>query len=229
MMRILFVRHGHPNYEKDCLTDLGHLHAAAAAERLQHEGIEKIFSSTCGRALETAGYTARKLGLPITEFDFMREIGWGTLEGEPLYRDGHPWDNADRMVLENIPLADPDVFEKEPFCRNQTREYVKMIAKEADAWLSSLGFDREGHYYRCRGEKYQTIAAFGHGGASAAMFSHLFNLPFLFVCHSMGIHYTGITAVTLKNQPGQLVTPCFEIFNDARHIAGLEIRNVFDR
>ena len=34
MMRILFVRHGHPNYEKDCLTDLGHLHAAAAAERL---------------------------------------------------------------------------------------------------------------------------------------------------------------------------------------------------
>ena len=33
-MRILFVRHGHPNYEKDCLTELGHLHAEAAAKRL---------------------------------------------------------------------------------------------------------------------------------------------------------------------------------------------------
>ena len=55
-MRIIFVRHGHPNYEKDCLTDLGVLHAKAVAQRLKNdnEPIEKIFSSTCGRALETA-------------------------------------------------------------------------------------------------------------------------------------------------------------------------------
>ena len=33
-MRIVFVRHGHPNYEKDCLTELGHRHAEAAALRL---------------------------------------------------------------------------------------------------------------------------------------------------------------------------------------------------
>ena len=228
-MRILFVRHGHPNYEKDCLTELGHLHAAAAAERLAAEGIEKIFSSTCGRALETAGYTARKLNLPIEEVDFMREIGWGTLEGEPLYHDGHPWDNADKMVLENIPLMNMHQFEQEPFCRNKTKDYVAMIARETDAWLSRLGYDREGHYYRCRGEQYHTVAAFGHGGASAAMFSHLFNLPFLFVCNTMGLNYTGITAVTLKNQPGQLVTPCFEIFNDARHIAGLQVKNIYNR
>ena len=53
-MRIVFVRHGHPNYEKDCLTDLGRLHAAAAAERLAAEGITEIYSSTCGRAYETS-------------------------------------------------------------------------------------------------------------------------------------------------------------------------------
>ena len=29
-MRIIFVRHGHPNYRKDCLTELGHLQAKAA-------------------------------------------------------------------------------------------------------------------------------------------------------------------------------------------------------
>ncbi len=27
-MRIIFVRHGHPNYERDCLTELGVKHAA---------------------------------------------------------------------------------------------------------------------------------------------------------------------------------------------------------
>ena len=57
-MRIILVRHGHPDYANDCLTPLGRLHAAAAAQRLQDEGIQKIFSSTCGRAMETARHTA---------------------------------------------------------------------------------------------------------------------------------------------------------------------------
>ena len=43
-MRIIFVRHGHPNYRKDCLTELGHLQAKAAAKRLKEEGIETIES-----------------------------------------------------------------------------------------------------------------------------------------------------------------------------------------
>lgn len=43
-MKILFIRHGHPNYEKNCLTELGHLHAAAAAQRLKNEGVEEIYA-----------------------------------------------------------------------------------------------------------------------------------------------------------------------------------------
>lgn len=228
-MRIIFVRHGHPNYEKDCLTPLGQQHAAAAAERLKDEGIEKIFSSTCGRAFETAQYTAEKIGLPIEKCEFMREIGWGTVEGEPLFHDGHPWDNADKMVLENIPLMDLDALEKPPLCRNKAKKYVEKIAGETDAWLKDLGYEREGNYYRCIAPKYQTIAAFGHGGASASIFSHLFNLPFLFICCVMGIHYTGITVVNMPDQPGQLVTPKIEVFNDARHIGHLETENIFNR
>ena len=30
-MKIIFVRHGHPNYQLDCLTELGHPQAEAAA------------------------------------------------------------------------------------------------------------------------------------------------------------------------------------------------------
>lgn len=60
-MRIVFVRHGHPNYKDDCLTELGHLHAKAAADRPKNEGIQKIYSSTCGRAFQTAEYTAKVL------------------------------------------------------------------------------------------------------------------------------------------------------------------------
>ena len=64
-MRIIFVRHGHPNYELDCLTPLGHKHGEEVAERLRQEPIEKIYSSTCGRALETAEHIDRNFGLGV--------------------------------------------------------------------------------------------------------------------------------------------------------------------
>ena len=62
-MRIVFVRHGEPNYEKDCLTPLGHRQAEAAARRLEEEGIEAIYSSPFGRALETAQAASDHLGV----------------------------------------------------------------------------------------------------------------------------------------------------------------------
>ena len=45
-MRIILVRHGDPDYVKDCLTELGKKQAAVAAERLMGEGIEKIYPSS---------------------------------------------------------------------------------------------------------------------------------------------------------------------------------------
>ena len=82
-MRLIFVRHGDANYERDCLTELGHAQAEAAATRLLDERIDRIFSSTCGRAVETARHIAEKQGLGIEEsYDFMREISWGSIAEE---------------------------------------------------------------------------------------------------------------------------------------------------
>ncbi len=230
-MRIIFVRHGHPDYTNDCLTPLGHKHAAAAAKRLKEEGIQQIFSSTCGRAYETAEYTANMLGLSIEKCEFMREIGWGSVDNLPLFADGHPWSTADAMVANNESLLETDWMEAQPFCRNTLVQYVKNIADATDEWLKTLGYSREGNYYRVTGisgETEKTVAAFGHGGASAAILAHLFNLPFPFVCTAMGPDYTGITVVTFPEETGKLVTPRFEILNDARHIQRLRVDNVYD-
>lgn len=228
-MRIVFVRHGHPNYEKDCLTDLGQLHAAAAAERLAREGITEIYSSTCGRAYETAGYTARKLGLDIVKCDFMREISWGSNDGEPLFSDGHPWNTVDDMIAHDESLLDPDWMQGERFRRNKMVADVQKIAIDTDAWLETLGYKREGKYYRALGNTDRTIAAFGHGGASAAILAHMFNLPFPFTSSIMGPDYTAVTVIDIPNRTDILVSPHFELLGDARHIRGLEIANVYNR
>lgn len=235
-MRIIFVRHGHPNYEKDCLTELGHRHAVAAAERLKNEGIQQIFSSTCGRAYETAEYTAKQYGLPIVKCEFMREISWGSVDNNPITFDGHPWSTVDDMVAKGESILNPDWASEEPFVRNKMVGYVENIAIALDEWLETHGYKREGLYYRVL-EPVQggmpvttakTIAAFGHGGAGSAIFSHLFNLPYPFVCTTLNQDYTGITVVELPDTPGTLVKPRFEILNDARHIKDLRIKNIYE-
>ena len=228
-MRIIFVRHGHPDYAHDCLTELGRQHAAAAALRLQDEGIEAIYSSTHGRAMETASHLADALHLPVTGCEFMREINWGSVDGEPLFADGHPWDTADRMVAQGESLMNPDWQNSETFRRNRVVQCVEKVAAGTDAWLATLGYTREGLYYRAGKDTKRTIAAFGHGGASTAILAHLFNLPFPFVTSTMGPDYTGITIVELPDVEGALVKPRLEMLNDARHIRGLTVENYFGK
>ena len=226
-MHIIFVRHGHPDYVHDCLTPLGHQHAEAAALRLKDEGVTAIYSSTCGRALETAAHLAETLGLPVTRCDFMREISWGPLDGAPIPEDGHPWSLADRMVAAGEPLNDPAWAEHPFFRRNKLLPHTERIARELDAWLATLGYTREGLYYRTGEGTDRTIAVFGHGGASAAILTHLFNLPFPYVCTAMGPDFTGVTIAALGNEPGQLTAPRFEIMNDARHIRAIRTENIY--
>ena len=56
-MRLIFVRHGEPDYVNDCLTENGILQAKATAERLKKEDIKAVYSSPNGRARETASFT----------------------------------------------------------------------------------------------------------------------------------------------------------------------------
>ena len=96
-MRIIFVRHGEPDYENDCLTARGQLQAESAAKRLKREGISRIYSSPMGRAYYTSLALSKELGLPVTKLDFMHEITWG---GEGVPYEGHPWTLSDMMICE---------------------------------------------------------------------------------------------------------------------------------
>jgi probable phosphoglycerate mutase len=54
---------------------------------------------------------------------------------------------------------------------------------------------------------------------------HIFNLPMPFVYYTIRPSFTAITVVTLSDTEGELVSPRFEIMNDARHIEGLGAEN----
>ena len=87
-MRVICLRHGESEYNllglcnddpaRDvALTDAGRTQAAAAAERLQGEGIQAIFSSELPRALQTAAIVNERLGLAVTSEPRLNDIRTG--------------------------------------------------------------------------------------------------------------------------------------------------------
>ena len=228
-MRMIFVRHGDPNYRLDCLTELGHLQAEAAAERLADERIERIFASTCGRATETAQHIAARHGLAVEPLEFMREIGWDTLSGCPLPSNGHPWSVADYMVAHGECINNPLWATEEPFCRDAVTERALRVGREIDALLAALGYAREGGYYRIQKASDLTYILVSHGGSGSAALAHIFDLPFPYVCGRLHPDFTSVSIVSFSGDTGELVAPRIDLLNDARHIVGLEAPAVFGK
>ena len=217
-MRIVFVRHGEPDYVRDCLTETGRRQAAAAAERLAGEGITEIYASPCGRASETAGYTARRLGLPVTVLDYMHEISWG---GAGIPENGHPWTLGDWMIdREDFDFYGNDWREHPYFKANATRRYFDMIAERFDHFMAEKGYRHEGTRFFCEGGLDETIALFSHGGSGGCVLAHLLALPLPYVLSVLPFDFTSIIVLNFPVMEGEYVHPRLELFNDCAH-AGL--------
>ena len=226
-MKIYFVRHGHPDYKNDCLTELGHLQAQAAAERMKDCGFSEIYASTKGRAMQTAEYTAKLHGLDIVPCDFMREIGWKSIDENPIPEDGHPWRLAKYMAANGFGMFHQDWQTREPYCRSEMVDYVEKVSANVDAWLAELGYQREGDYYRVTGENTEkTIAMFSHAGSSAAAISHIVNIPFPQFCAAFRTGFTSITVLKFSDEVGSLCYPEIRLANDVKHTEGLRSEEI---
>ena len=226
-MRLIFVRHGHPDYKLDCLTELGHKQAKACAERLKDESIDKFYASSCGRAYETALHIARSRDMEVEKLDFMREIGWGPAGSDKGESGSDPWTLSALMVNRGQSLMSPTWPLENPFNTSFTTDHSLKVGAEIDKLLKTLGFTREGEFYRVGKQQYKNVLLASHGGSSTAALSHIFNLPLPFVSRAICPQFTAITVVSFWGEEGELCCPQFEIVNDARHIAGISIDNVY--
>lgn len=219
-MRIIFIRHGEPDYENDTLTETGFKQAQLVAQRLKDENIEEIWSSTHGRALNSAKPTAELLGLPVKAVDFMREVTWGSKTGEKLFAGGHPWDIADEMARLEMDLNSPDWRTNAFFKDNKVVDCAETVEKGIDKWLEEHGYKRNGLYYEhlIEEEYHRTVAFFCHGGSSSAAIAHIMNLPFPYVCALLHMEFTGITILRMDRKKGPCTLPCMELANDGRHL-----------
>ena len=220
-MKIILIRHGDPDYSKDCLTKLGHKQAKVAAQRLLKEGIDEVYSSPLGRARQTAQAFLDASGIGnMTILDFMEEIRYGQ-EGAMYDNRYNPWLGADALIKEGKDLQVSTWREYPVFKDNLATIDADKIAKGTDKWLASLGYVRQGKYYRCTGknDEEKTIAIFCHAGSSAAFMAQALNLTFAYMCGVlMDYPHTTISVLKFDNSPQKLILPVIELLNDARHL-----------
>jgi broad specificity phosphatase PhoE len=97
MKHLILIRHGlphegHPTHPNDPpLMPDGHRHAERLAERLKHEGIDRIVCSPQQRAIDTATPLVRALGLPLEIIDGLAEVdrfAGRYRSGETIFAEG---------------------------------------------------------------------------------------------------------------------------------------------
>lgn len=189
-MRLIFIRHGDPDYEKDCLTEKGKREAALLAERTKFWQVDDVYVSPHGRARETAAPSLKNWGKKEIILDWTREF---------------VVDN--RILWDYLPAE--WTKERENFCENQwvdcprtafAKEEYNKVCRKLDELLASYGYERRERYYRVREHSDKTVVIFCHFGVSMIFLSHLINLPAQALLHGFFMATTSVTVLNTEER-----------------------------
>lgn len=249
-MRIIFVRHGEPDYKNDSLSEKGMADAKLTAKRIQNWNVKQFYVSPLGRAQMTAEPTLTAMNADAITLDWIREFSYpiiNPVNGEKSicwdYVPSH-WTNDPLMFsLEDWPDATGN--DSNPILRQKSKEVTDGL----DKLLEEYGYYRKDKYYICknREERYvkstvidmvrhyanelppedagDTIVMFCHFGVTCLMLSHLLNIPFETLLHGTIIPTCGITIVNSEERWGKECSFRMQALGDVSHLinAGVSI------
>ncbi len=205
-MRLLIIRHGDPNYEKDSLTEKGWREAALLAERISKLEVAAFYVSPLGRARDTASLTLKKMNREAVECDWLKEF--------PT-RINRPDMAGARKTLAWDWLPQDWTGEEAYFCREEWADTEVMreggvgleyrkVTGSFDGLLARHGYVREGKIYRAERPNRDTIVFFCHFGLECVLLSHLMNVsPMILWHHTCAAPATVTTVVTEERRQGK--------------------------
>lgn len=194
-MRLLLIRHGDPDYERDSLTEKGRVEAELLSQRLCKMDIKAFYVSSMGRARDTISPTLEKMGREAVVCDWLREVDlspfslWRLLPSDWQY---------DEIQYDYNNWKSAELF------RNTRIQRVSDYATEnLDRMLGNYGYVREGKNYRVTKPNKDTLVLVTHFGLESILLSHLMNLPLLPIVKSMAAAPASvITLITEEREQG---------------------------
>lgn len=215
-MRILLIRHGDPDYEQDCLTEVGKREAALLSEAAEGLCVGDCYVSPLGRAQDTAAYTLQRLGLSAKTLDWLQEFPAKVdVNGSEELRRAFPdttmregrylpriaWDMLPSYYTEH-----PEYMEREGWRDSEVTRHSDMVAvyddvvRNLDKLLSEYGYVREGMGYRVESGHTKTVTFFCHFGLTCVVLSHLLNISPFSLWHGLALAPTSVTEVVTEER-----------------------------
>lgn len=244
-MKLIFIRHGEPNYNNDSLTTNGLKEAQALANRVSSWKVTQFYVSPMGRAKETAAPTLKRINREAITLDYIREFSYH-IHDPFANRDGIPWDFAPSYWTSSKEMFElDDSFSKFDCLKDDERiktNYNKTI-EQFDKLLESYGYIRENRYYRNinmeerflsntvgpnneildlgryeNTDDEPTLVFFCHLGIICVILSHLLNIPFETLAHGFFIPTTSVTVLSTEERWSNEAYFRVQTIGDTRHL-----------
>lgn len=224
-MRIIFIRHGDPDYANDTLTEKGWREAGLLAERVSKWNVKDFYCSPLGRARDTASCSLKKMHREAEVFNWMQEFFYPVTD-PTTGRFGVPWDFMPSYWTKDSHFYDKDRWFEAPIF--QTNEQIKPAYEEIcqgiDTLLSRYGYVREGMLYRTPetlpDKTYcdDTIVIFCHLGVTLAMMSHLLGIAPTLLWQNFFIAPTSVSILCTEERIPQEAYFRTQVLGDTCHL-----------
>lgn len=218
-MKLLIVRHGDPDYERDCLTEKGWREVELLTRRMVQTEAKAYYVSPLRRARETASLTLERLGRTAEECLWLREFVAPIWRPDVPDRKMIPWDwlpqdwTAEEPYFQRDKWSDTDIMRE-----GRVGDAYTEVVENFDAVLAKHGYVREGDLYRAERPNRDTIVFFCHFGMECVLLSHLLNVSPMILWHNTCAAPTAVTTLyTEERRPARAIFRMTS-FGDTAHL-----------
>ena len=201
-MRILFIRHGDPDYVNDTLTEKGRREAAALAERAAALDLGTCFVSPLGRTAVTLDWLREfPAQIDLNRAEHLRAAYPNAEKEDGIYKPRIVWDVIPSYWTEHREYSDGILWRESEVSRcSDVVQVYDDVTEKFDAFLAERGYVREGGHYRVEKESTETVTFFCHFGITCALLAHLWSLSPFTMWHSLALAPTSVTEVVTEER-----------------------------
>ena len=217
-MRLIFIRHGDPNYEIDSLTEKGWREAELLADRIVKEDVKEFYSSPLGRAKDTASCTLKRIEREPIIKDWLQEFFVPVID--PVTGNERiPWDFMPSYWTKDPLFYDKDRWIEAPIMKTgKIAERYENVKNGIDNLLSEYGYHRQGNYYKVEQGNEDTLVFYCHLGAKFTILSHLLGIAAPVLWQGFFVAPTSVTILTTEERiKGEAYFRC-KTLGDTSHL-----------
>lgn len=201
-MKLIFIRHGEPDYTIDSLTPKGWVEAEILSHRMVKEKMDYIYLSPLGRAKDTAKPTLEKLGREGEILPWLQEFPIRIPRPDrPNGEMKVAWDWIPEHWTAYEDFYDKDNWRSHPLYQDaKCGEEVDMICDNLDKLLEKHGYKREGMIYEAIKPNNDTLVFFCHFALSAVLIGHLLGISPVVLWHGLCAAPTSVTTIVTEER-----------------------------